>query len=85
MPETTSNGYSNGNNIHNGYEMEDDASFLFTSESVGEGHPGKLPKTRETILRLFRGWWKIPSLREGRRKQIVEANVRKFVVIHDSW
>lgn len=35
------NGYSNGNRIHNGYEMEDNASFLFTSESVGEGHPGE--------------------------------------------
>lgn len=41
MPETTMNGYSNGNRIHNGYEMEDNASFLFTSESVGEGHPGE--------------------------------------------
>lgn len=41
MPETKSNGYSNGNHIHNGYETEDNASFLFTSESVGEGHPGK--------------------------------------------
>lgn len=35
------NGYSNG---HNGYEMEDNASFLFTSESVGEGHPGERRK-----------------------------------------
>lgn len=42
MPETKSNGYSNGNRIHNGYEMEDNASFLFTSESVGEGHPDKM-------------------------------------------
>lgn len=42
MPETKSNGYSNGNHIHNGYEMEDNASFLFTSESVGEGHPDKM-------------------------------------------
>lgn len=41
MPETTANGYSNGGRIHNGYEMEDNASFLFTSESVGEGHPGE--------------------------------------------
>lgn len=41
MPETTTNGYTNGNRIHNGYEMEDNASFLFTSESVGEGHPGE--------------------------------------------
>jgi len=42
MPETTANGYTNGNHIHNGYEMEDNASFLFTSESVGEGHPDKM-------------------------------------------
>lgn len=41
MPETTTNGHTNGNRIHNGYEMEDNASFLFTSESVGEGHPGE--------------------------------------------
>ena len=40
MPETR-NGYTNGNGNHT-YEMEDNASFLFTSESVGEGHPGKL-------------------------------------------
>lgn len=40
MPETKMNGYSNGNH-HNGYEMEDNVSFLFTSESVGEGHPGE--------------------------------------------
>jgi hypothetical protein len=39
MPETKMNGYTNGS--HNGYEMEDNASFLYTSESVGEGHPGK--------------------------------------------
>jgi len=42
MPETTVNGYTNGNHTHNGYEMEDNASFLFTSESVGEGHPDKM-------------------------------------------
>lgn len=55
MPETTMNGYSNGNHIHNGYEMEDNASFLFTSESVGEGHPGKQtnPMRLFDILRLF--------------------------------
>ncbi|KAJ8960635.1 hypothetical protein NQ318_013927 [Aromia moschata] len=40
MPETTlTNGYSNG---HSGYEMEDGSEFLFTSESVGEGHPDKM-------------------------------------------
>lgn len=42
MPETTVNGYSNGHTIHNGYELEDNSSFLFTSESVGEGHPDKM-------------------------------------------
>ncbi|KAG5672375.1 hypothetical protein PVAND_002507 [Polypedilum vanderplanki] len=44
MPETTTNmnGYSNGHSIHNGYELEDNSSFLFTSESVGEGHPDKM-------------------------------------------
>lgn len=39
MPQTKVNGFSSANG-HNGYEMEDGASFLFTSESVGEGHPG---------------------------------------------
>lgn len=41
MPQSTHmNGYVNGH--ANGlYEMEDQQSFLFTSESVGEGHPGK--------------------------------------------
>jgi hypothetical protein len=41
MPETTINGYSNGNGMHNGYELENGSNFLFTSESVGEGHPGE--------------------------------------------
>ncbi|XP_056637828.1 S-adenosylmethionine synthase isoform X2 [Diorhabda carinulata] len=40
MPETNlSNGYTNGNS---GYEMVDGTEFLFTSESVGEGHPDKM-------------------------------------------
>nr|CAI5849725.1 unnamed protein product [Callosobruchus analis] len=40
MPETIlTNGYTNG---HNSYEMEDGSEFLFTSESVGEGHPDKM-------------------------------------------
>lgn len=39
MPETSlTNGYTNG---HMAFEMEDGSNFLFTSESVGEGHPGK--------------------------------------------
>lgn len=44
MPETAqTNGYTNGhhNNHNNMYETEDGSSFLFTSESVGEGHPGE--------------------------------------------
>lgn len=42
MPQTLTNGHTNGCN-GNGtpYDMEDGQSFLFTSESVGEGHPGK--------------------------------------------
>lgn len=38
------NGYTNGHSANGGpglYEMEDQQMFLFTSESVGEGHPGK--------------------------------------------
>lgn len=39
MPETSlTNGYTNG---HMTFDMEDGSDFLFTSESVGEGHPGK--------------------------------------------
>lgn len=39
MPQSARmNGYTNG---HSGlYDMEDGQTFLFTSESVGEGHPG---------------------------------------------
>uniref|UniRef100_A0A6M2DQB4 S-adenosylmethionine synthase n=1 Tax=Xenopsylla cheopis TaxID=163159 RepID=A0A6M2DQB4_XENCH len=41
MPQSMHvNGYSNG---HSGaYDMEDGSIFLFTSESVGEGHPDKM-------------------------------------------
>lgn len=44
MPENARmNGYLNGNGAthHNGFESQDGQTFLFTSESVGEGHPGK--------------------------------------------
>lgn len=43
MPQSThTNGYTNGHSNGGGlYEMEDQQIFLFTSESVGEGHPGK--------------------------------------------
>lgn len=51
MPQTImSNGYSNG---HIGYEMEEDSVFLFTSESVGEGHPGRF---RLIFLFIIRRW-----------------------------
>jgi len=26
--------------VGDGFDMDDDTTFLFTSESVGEGHPG---------------------------------------------
>ena len=35
-----SNGTSNSNHGNN-IEMEDNAPFFYTSESVGEGHPGR--------------------------------------------
>ncbi|XP_052867099.1 S-adenosylmethionine synthase isoform X1 [Anopheles cruzii] len=41
MPQSKSNGFAAANG-HSGYEMEDGCSFLFTSESVGEGHPDKM-------------------------------------------
>lgn len=44
MPQSTvrMNGYTNGHNGNSAhFDMEDQQSFLFTSESVGEGHPGK--------------------------------------------
>ena len=40
MPQNhLTNGYANG---HIQYEMENGSNFLFTSESVGEGHPDKM-------------------------------------------
>ncbi|KQS69901.1 S-adenosylmethionine synthase isoform X3 [Drosophila erecta] len=44
MPQKTNGHSSNGCNGTNGnsYDMEDGATFLFTSESVGEGHPDKM-------------------------------------------
>jgi len=39
MPDTVKNGYMNG---HSEEMHESDDSFLFTSESVGEGHPDKM-------------------------------------------
>ncbi|KAI5644470.1 S-adenosylmethionine synthase [Phthorimaea operculella] len=40
MPETKMNGYAKTNG--HSYDMEDGSVFLFTSESVGEGHPDKM-------------------------------------------
>lgn len=48
MPDSITNGYSNG---HMPYDMEDGSNFLFTSESVGEGHPGKL-KIYDLFLKM---------------------------------
>ncbi|XP_017469972.1 PREDICTED: S-adenosylmethionine synthase-like [Rhagoletis zephyria] len=47
MPQSSAavtNGYSNGCNgrTTDSYDMEDGQTFLFTSESVGEGHPDKM-------------------------------------------
>ena len=39
MPDTMKNGYMNG---HTDAEMHEDETFLFSSESVGEGHPDKM-------------------------------------------
>lgn len=48
MPQKTNghstasvNGLNGSNGNGNSYDMEDGQTFLFTSESVGEGHPGK--------------------------------------------
>ncbi|XP_054745307.1 S-adenosylmethionine synthase isoform X2 [Anastrepha obliqua] len=47
MPQSSAaatNGHANGCNgrITDSYDMEDGQTFLFTSESVGEGHPDKM-------------------------------------------
>uniref|UniRef100_A0A1B0B5V3 S-adenosylmethionine synthase n=1 Tax=Glossina palpalis gambiensis TaxID=67801 RepID=A0A1B0B5V3_9MUSC len=43
MPQTLTNGHANGcNDSTNSFDMEDGQTFLFTSESVGEGHPDKM-------------------------------------------
>lgn len=48
MPQKTNghstsnaNGLNGSNGNGNSYDMEDGQTFLFTSESVGEGHPGE--------------------------------------------
>lgn len=54
MPMTNghTNGHSNGNTT---YEMANGQSFLFTSESVGEGHPGEFSSLR-LLRRPSRVW-----------------------------
>lgn len=66
MPQSTMNGHtetkvmnghgsaSTGKSIMSGYEMCD-GNFLFTSESVGEGHPGKCSHIRRTqfLITIF--------------------------------
>jgi len=43
MPQSSSSAHTNGyTNGHGKYDMEDGQNFLFTSESVGEGHPDKM-------------------------------------------
>ncbi|XP_034475271.1 S-adenosylmethionine synthase isoform X2 [Drosophila innubila] len=47
MPQKTNghgaaNGFNGSNGNGNSYDMEDGQTFLFTSESVGEGHPDKM-------------------------------------------
>lgn len=52
MPETAHhmNGYANG---HTPPELQQEGSFLFTSESVGEGHPGRNLKKHAFTSWLF--------------------------------
>lgn len=46
---TNANGFNGSNGNGNSYDMEDGQTFLFTSESVGEGHPGKCIYTHKYI------------------------------------
>lgn len=51
MSETRhANGYLKANTVGVANECQDDDSFLFSSESVGEGHPGKNVGTTIRIL-----------------------------------
>lgn len=54
MPQTLTNGHANGcNDSTNSFDMEDGQTFLFTSESVGEGHPGELLSKKFVLSHLF--------------------------------
>ncbi|XP_036329708.1 S-adenosylmethionine synthase-like [Rhagoletis pomonella] len=60
MPQSSAavtNGYSNGCNgrTTDSYDMEDGQTFLFTSESVGEGHPGFAETVAKTGMILLCG------------------------------
>lgn len=57
------NGHANGENVNGTHEMADDA-FLFTSESVNEGHPDKLCDQVVCVYMLVKlsvvsllSWW----------------------------
>lgn len=51
------NGHTNGHGNGATYDMEDGQSFLFTSESVGEGHPG------EKIFQHGGSYFRVGSMR----------------------
>jgi len=55
MPQKTNgHGAANGfNGNGNSYDMEDGQTFLFTSESVGEGHPGKCRAHKNSLICLY--------------------------------
>nr|XP_036225208.1 S-adenosylmethionine synthase isoform X4 [Bactrocera oleae] len=52
LSSAATNGHSNGCNgkTTDSYDMEDGQTFLFTSESVGEGHPETVAKTGMILL-----------------------------------
>ena len=55
MPECTkTNGVTNGDLNTMTSEADDSETFLFTSESVGEGHPGELPLCLHLYIGLSR-------------------------------
>lgn len=57
MPQSTLNGHSeklvNGHQNNRGHYENCAGSFLFTSESVGEGHPGKFISVKNFITLLL--------------------------------
>lgn len=54
MPETRyTNGYSQAAELGAANEFHDGDSFLFSSESVGEGHPGKAAAISKILIKQF--------------------------------